>query len=251
MAAPLKIIIPIECGGEPHEAELTREGELRLLNHPSIEMMQSFIAFGARTPECLEGWEVWQQTPTAAVMSVVEDFGDESLINAILARDFAQRAAELAPKVVTKLPLEILAIVSQNLHRDWDWKSAQAGVMRQRLAQERKRIDGSIGGRGAWASQQIAWATSAAVRALQNLARGNWSNTQDVEDAQRYAANATAVYTSDVLRPGFTARSHGQRVELLEDPEFIKGYEKHVEAQRRHIARVLYAYLEGKPWPSF
>jgi hypothetical protein len=249
MAAPVKIIIPIECSGQTHEAELTRDGELRLLDHPSIEMMQSFIAFGAAKPACLEGWEVWQKTPTAAVMDVVEDFGDESLINAILARDFAQRAAELAPQNVAKVPLAALSIVSKHLFDDWD-PSFRSSVARERLLQERKRVDSSLGGRRAWASEQVAYAAGFAIRALLNHSR-HWRNTQEAEDVQRYAAYAAAVYTSDVLRPDFTPKTHDQRSAILRDPEFIKGYEKHLREQQRHIARVLYAYLEGKPWPSF
>jgi hypothetical protein len=247
MAAPVTIRIPISCGGEVHEAELTRDGELRLLNHPSIEMMQSFIAFGAKKPPCLEGWEVWKKTPTSAILDIIEDRELQNRIRTHLARDFAHRACEVATTrgfaSDAKLPFESIEIVDKYLFLDVLWPKIDDLIF------EQSRLTGALG-RRAWTPTHLAEAALNAVYATKFMWR-KYSNDNETEEARRHAATAVAVYSSDKLRPDFRPKGHHQAAALYRDPEFIRGYEKHAQEQRRHVARVLYAHLEGKPWPSF
>jgi hypothetical protein len=240
-----RIRIPIACSGERHEAELTRDGELKLLNHPSIEMLKSFVAFGAAKPACLEGWEVWDKTPTSAILDVIEDWKLQSRIRTHLARDFAHKACEIAAvrgfSSDAKLPFAALEVVDNYLFLDWPKIDD--------LLLQQSRLTGSLS-RRSWGPRQLAEAALNAVYATKFMWR-KYSNDNETEEARRHAANAVAIYSSDKLRPDFRSRSRAQAAALYNDPEFRRGYEEHARKQRRHIARALYSVLEKKPWPSF
>ena len=241
MATPVVLTIPIACSGETHHAELTRDGELKLLNHPSIEMLQAFVAFDAKKPECLEGWETWRKSPMVAVYEV-EDFKAQQEIIARLAYDFALAAVNRAP---SSMEIPAAALESMRIFLE---KHSQQHI--DDVASYTSPLQRSIGGRRGEASIAVAKAALNAITTTFGIFR-NHDKTHEADWARDFAARAMVIYDSPRLRDDFRARSGEQRAALSRDPEYLKWYEKHARKQRRHIARALYAHLEGKPWPAF
>ena len=54
-----RTIFEIDCGPEVHRIEI-RDGKPHLLDHPDIDMLEAFTAFGAEPPECLLWVRRWK-----------------------------------------------------------------------------------------------------------------------------------------------------------------------------------------------
>ena len=63
-----RAIIEIECGGETHRIEVRGE-KATMLDHDE-QMIESFTAFGAAPPVCLEFVREWKADPIASAMTL-------------------------------------------------------------------------------------------------------------------------------------------------------------------------------------
>jgi hypothetical protein len=52
-----------KCGDKRHTLRIEDNGDVVLASHPSIEMLESFIAFGAKPPKCLKVYRALQREP--------------------------------------------------------------------------------------------------------------------------------------------------------------------------------------------
>jgi hypothetical protein len=54
---------PIQCGGTRHFVAVDTTGHMIMLDHPSREMVEGFVAFGAKKPKCLDVVEDYDLNP--------------------------------------------------------------------------------------------------------------------------------------------------------------------------------------------
>jgi hypothetical protein len=52
-----------KCGDKRHTIRIEDNGDIVLASHPSIEMLESFIAFGAKPPKCLKVYRALRKDP--------------------------------------------------------------------------------------------------------------------------------------------------------------------------------------------
>jgi hypothetical protein len=57
----LRVIV--QRGAVTHTIEIDRHGTMTLLDHPSVEMLEAFTAFGAARPPCLDVYRFYERDP--------------------------------------------------------------------------------------------------------------------------------------------------------------------------------------------
>jgi hypothetical protein len=252
------ILIPIGCGNETHQMELTRDGDLVPLEH-NLEMMQAFTSFGAHKPGCYSAWEQYQESPLLLVWNVIYFMQgiqvplspfhrrartDEALayrLLARLARDFVTKPIARARKSHQAIPRKALDVAIGY---------ASKTASKEEFDEARKAIKRSLGGHRTFAGSEMVAAVDDALRATRLVVEGGLS-THAGEHAQRRAADAMGVYLAPSIRDNFRPRGRAQELALKEDPAFKRARAKHVAEQRRHFARAMYSLVEETPWPSF
>jgi hypothetical protein len=74
----MPILITIKCDGNDHRVEFSLDpggrGRGKILDHPSLEMLAGFAAFGASKPACLEALELLEQDPEVVAIANLEEF---------------------------------------------------------------------------------------------------------------------------------------------------------------------------------
>ena len=55
--------MPLKCGDKRHFIRIENSGDVVMVNHPSMEMLESFVAFGAKPPRCLNIYKRIKEEP--------------------------------------------------------------------------------------------------------------------------------------------------------------------------------------------
>jgi hypothetical protein len=252
MAAPVKVALLIPCGEELHRAVIHRDGTMTLAEHPSIEMMHAFAAFGAALPLCSRRLEMWQDDPALILTMPETDFilGDkvrELPLRELgmMSHDWAKHVVPLATKEFPRVNawLGDVAGVYQNpssfTSTDWAVQLELAErVLHKRAGAQQRSVDTHV-------ITTARYALRAAQRWL-NIHRTTgipeWDSSEAIAPDVRYLVMGTS--SSGIA----CAQMTDEMGMLIGAKDAVE--RGHVEArwQAQRAAEILHDYVEGKPW---
>jgi hypothetical protein len=213
----LAIVITVTCEGLDHRLEFREDGEVVMLDH-SEKLVRSFVAFGAKPPECMEEIDKARQWPIDYLFDHLKV--DKKTI-VLLACDFAEHVLPIWKKY----------------HPDDDRPKEAIQAARKYVAGEIKL---STLNRAESAAAQAAAEADAAADAAAAAAdvAAAWSG-----DAAWAAAWAERAASASEWAAYHHAEAHGN------DPDAAKAAEKKWQVSR--MVQVLEVISRGEdPWQS-
>jgi hypothetical protein len=214
------IVITVTCEGLDHRLEFRDDGEVVMLDH-SEKLVRSFVAFGAKPPECMEEIDKAREWPIGYLFDHLK--ADRKTI-VLLACDFAEH---------------VLPIWYEYYKDDRPKKAIQAS--RKYLSGKSKLATLERAGAAAQAAADEAWAAAADAAwgaAAQAAVDAAWEAADAAGSAEAVSASEwaeTAAYRQ--------ARAHG------DDPDVAVSAERKWQVGK--AVQVLEAVSRGEdPWRS-
>jgi hypothetical protein len=243
----MKVGMRIRCGDTIHTAEIRPDGTMVLPDHPSLDMMRAFTAFGAAPAGCLQRLETWQTDPALLLTAGDIEFivGDEIgpvPIDALvmISHDWAKHVLGIGTKAFPFFhsSLDLVAHVYQ--HRPSLTDYAILDVLGERVRSAHKLAGTLTRGSDSSIASTVRWAADAARR---------WMDT-DPEFSRFLPQGALSDIRYFVINVSSSAAQAAEMTyavsSLISDAP-SRGL-KERQWQGKHAAKVLHRLAEGKPW---
>jgi hypothetical protein len=252
MAASVKVAVLIPCGDQIHRGVIHRDGTMTLAEHPSIDMLKAFTAFGAAPAPCLRRLEEWEGDPAAVLTRPWEDFilGDE--VREMPLRELGMMTHDWAKHVLplgtTGFPrLEVwLDLVAKVYQEPWTFTD----TARDDLDLKDRAAHKWAGTPQPVVDSYIITTTRYAIRTARR-----WLNVYDATSDAIYNADIEAIAPDIRYLVMGTSSSGISTAQMTDEMGMLMGAKDavargHAEAawQGKRAAEILHDYAEGKLW---
>jgi hypothetical protein len=222
----LAIVITVTCEGLDHRLEFRDDGEVVMLDH-SEKLVRSFVAFGAKPPECMEQIDKARDDP---IWFLTEHLSIDREVHALLACDFAEHVLPIwyeyykdddSPKkaihaargyLVGKIEISTLirarsaAWAAYSAARAAAWAAARAAEAAAASAARAaaRAASASASASAAWAAADAAWAweSSSAAMAAYHHAEAHGDDPDAAKAAENKWQVARAVQVLEAVSRG-------------------------------------------------